>query len=96
LSEQEALYERNSDYIFRRIVDEAVLVPIHQDVADMECLYTLNEVGAFVWASLDRPSTEAELRRAILREYAGEPEAVAQDLKAFLQEMVSIGAVRRM
>jgi len=36
-------YERNESFIYRSIVNEAVLVPIHQDVADMECIYTLND-----------------------------------------------------
>jgi hypothetical protein len=76
-------------------VDEAVLVPIRQDVADMDCIYTLNEVGALIWEQLDRPATEAELQEAILDQYAAEPETVALDLNHFLRGMVDIGAVRK-
>jgi len=95
LTQQEPRFERNPDYIFRWIVDEAVLVPIRQDVADMECIYTLNEVGAFVWQKLDAPASQAELHSAILGEYAADLEAVASDLPEFLEEMVAIGAIRR-
>lgn len=95
MAETKAQYERNPDYIFRRIADEAVLVPIHQQVADMEAIYTLNDVGAFVWSRLAAPATEAGLSQAILEEYAVEPDAVPADLESFLQEMVAIGAVRR-
>lgn len=95
MTEPEARYERNPNYIFRRIVDEAVLVPIHRDVADMECIYTLNDVGTTVWTRLEAPATMAELSRAILEEYEAEPEAAAADLEGFLEEMVAIGAVRR-
>ena len=49
MGQEEALYERNSEFIFRRIVDELVLVPVRQDVADMDCIYTTNTMGAFIW-----------------------------------------------
>ncbi len=58
MTQQEARYERNPDFIFRKIVDEMVLVPIHQDVADMDCIYTLNSVGASIWEQA-RPAGDA-------------------------------------
>jgi hypothetical protein len=88
-------YERNPDFIYRKIVDEAVLVPIQRDVADMECIYTLSEVGALVWQALDAPATEAELQQAILDQYEADPGAVAMDLDRFLRGMVEIGAIRK-
>lgn len=93
--ENEVRYERNPDFIYRRIVDEAVLVPIHHDVADMDCIYTLNEVGALIWQRLSAPATEAELQQAILDEFEAEPETVAADLGRFLEGMLAASAVRR-
>jgi hypothetical protein len=95
LAQAETRYERNPDYIFRKIVDELVLVPIYQDVADMDCIYTLNAVGAFLWERLAQPATQAELQAALLVEYDAEPEVVAADLEDFLREMTAIGAVRK-
>ena len=95
MTQPEARYERNPHFIYRRIVDEAVLVPIHQDVADMECIYTLNDVGAFIWQRLAAPASEAELQQAVLAEYAAEPETVAADLGRFLEGMAAAGAIRR-
>lgn len=87
-------FERNSDYVYRRIADEAVLVPIHQQVADMDCLYTMNPVGAFVWERLDGSATQAQILAAMLDEYDAEPAVIAADLDAFLREMVAIGAIK--
>ena len=95
MAQERVRYERNKDFVFRRIAGEAVLVPIHRDVADMGCIYTLNGVGAFLWEQLVAPASPAELRRAVLEEYDASPEAVDADLTAFLEEMVAIGAVRR-
>lgn len=93
--EQDACFSRNPDYIFRKIVDEYVLVPIHQDVADMECIYTLNEVGAFIWGQLEKDANMKELRASMIEEYDADPEVIEDDLVHFLEEMVSIGAIQR-
>jgi hypothetical protein len=95
LAQDRAHYARNPDYIFRKIVDELVLVPVHQDLSDMDCIYTLNGVGAFVWQSLVQPSTRADLQDAVLAEYQADPAVIAADLDAFLAEMTAIGAIRK-
>ncbi len=91
--QSEIHYERNPNFIYRKIVDETVLVPIHQDVADMDSIYTLNGVGAFVWEHLDKPRTQADLLATMLEEYAAEPDVIRSDLENFLGEMTSIGAL---
>jgi hypothetical protein len=93
--EQIVRYERNPDFIFRKVVDEFILVPIHQDVADMDSIYTLNGVGAFLWGHLDQPRTQADLQAAMLEEYAADPQVLIADLERFLGEMTAIGALRK-
>ena len=87
-------YQRNPDFIYREIVDEAVLVPIHQDVADMDCVYTLNELGAFIWGLLEQPQSLETLKTAIMDHYQVDSEIVLADLQQFLDEMVSINALK--
>jgi len=96
LAQEEARYERNPDYIFRRIADELVLVPVRQDVADMHCIYTMNPLGAFIWEKLDGRATLGDLEAAILEEYAVDAQTAAADLVEFVQELESAGAVRRL
>lgn len=91
----EQRYERNPDFVFRKIVDEMILVPIRADVADMEAIYTLNEVGAFIWERLDGQATLSEIEAAVLDEYDAGTDVIAKDLVAFIQELDSVGAVRR-
>jgi hypothetical protein len=93
--EKNTQYQRNSNFIFRKIVDETVLVPIHQNVADMNCIYTLNELGAFIWEQLDQPRTQMELQNAILGAYDADPEILQYDLSQFLAEMTGIGAIQK-
>ena len=46
-------YNRNEDFVFRRIGDETILVPIKNNVGDMGAIYNLNELGAFIWEHPD-------------------------------------------
>ena len=92
---QSAHFSRNPDYIFRKVVDEYILVPIHQNVADMECIYTLNPVGAFIWQQLETPFSMDELQAVMRDAYDADPEVVEADLVDFLEEMVSIGALKQ-
>lgn len=89
-------FERNPDFIYRKIVDEVVLVPIHQQVADMDCIYTLNTVGASIWQLLEEHATKEALQSALLEEFDTSPEILSTDLDNFLQELELIGAIRRM
>ena len=86
-------YKRNENFIFRKIVEEMILVPIHQDVIDMDGIYTLNELGAFIWDSLEVSKTHDELEQAILEEYDTDIKTINQDLQSFLAEMIIIGAI---
>lgn len=88
-------YERNPDFIFRKIVDELVLVPIRQNVADMDCIYTMNPVGAFIWERLDGRLTLGDLRTAIVETYGVADEVADSDVLEFVSELEQAGAVRR-
>lgn len=94
MTSTEKLYSRNPDFIFRKIVEEMILVPIVHDTADMDCVYALNELGASVWSLLESPRARQDLREAILSEYDAEPTTVSADLDTFLSDMLEIGAIR--
>ena len=89
-------FHRNPDFIFRKIADELVLVPIRQDVASMDSIYTLNSVGAFIWERLAEPASQADIQLAVLGEYEADQEILMADLARFLGEMTAIGAVREL
>ncbi len=95
MSQPEPCYERNPDFVFRKVVEEFILVPIRQDVADMNCIYSLNSVGAYIWEQLAQYATPSQLQSALLAEFDAEPDILAADLEGFLQEMTAIGALRK-
>jgi hypothetical protein len=88
------IYRRNDNFVSRRIEAETILVPIRNNVGDLDCIYSLNPVGALVWEQLDGAATLEAIRDRIVGEYDVSAAAAAADLNAFIAEMESIAAIR--
>src|SRR5690606_26259359 len=84
---------RSNNFIFRQIVEELVLVPIRQNVAELDSIYTLNELGAFIWGKLESPKSHTEIEEAVLADFEIDVETVRTDIQTFIDELGSIGAV---
>lgn len=86
-------YVRDADFVFRRISDEVILLPIRRNLGDLESIYSLNDVGARIWELLDGRRSLADIRDALLGEFDASPDAVEVDLLEFIGTLQSIGAV---
>lgn len=84
---------RNPDFVFRDVVDECVLVPIARQASELNSIFSLSEVGGFIWHRLDGEHDLAALAEAIVARFEVEPEEAEADLRAFLTELEAIGAV---
>lgn len=71
----------------RKTGDEYVLVPVSNNIADMDSVYTLNETGAFIWERLDGKSTLAEIISCMQSEFDVDAEKAKNDLLDFVTEM---------
>ncbi len=91
--EVDRVYRRNENFVFRRIEGETILVPIRANVGDLDCIYSLNAIGALVWEHLDGKTGIQEIKRAITDAYEVPAAEAEADLLAFLREMKSIDAV---
>ena len=89
-------YQRRSDIVMRAIAGETVLVPIRQNLGDLESIYTLNQVGTFIWERLAEPITETQLAVAVEEEFEGEPATIRRDLTEFLGDLIAVRAITRL
>jgi hypothetical protein len=87
-------YEKDPSVVYREIAGEAILVPIRREIADMQSIYTLDSVGADIWKLIDGERTLADIREALLDEYDVEADALSLDLDEFVEQLVSVGAIR--
>jgi len=86
-------YRPSPDMVFRQIGDEYVLVPIRNDVADMEAVFTLGGVGARIWELLDGERDGHAILEQIVQEYDVSTEEARGDLVKFMEQLVSVNGV---
>jgi Coenzyme PQQ synthesis protein D (PqqD) len=92
--ELDTVYARNDRVVSRRIVDELILVPIRQSVAEMETLYTLNEVGARVYELIDGARRVSAIVDTIVTEFDVSPETAESDVRDFIDQLLQIEGIR--
>jgi len=81
-------------FVYRRIADECLLVPIRQQVADLQYIYVLNPVANRIWELLDGQRNVAQVRDQLLEEFEVSPQELEQDLHEFLAQLRQIDAIR--
>lgn len=89
----EKVYKKSDSVVFRKIGDEFILVPIRQDVGDLESIYTLNETAARIWELTDGKTRVSQIKEKIVEEFEVDPEQAEQDLKEHLQQLEGIQAI---
>jgi hypothetical protein len=92
--ELDSVYVRNDRVVSRKIVDELILVPIRQSVADMEALYTVNEVGARVYELIDGKRAVREIVEAFVTEFDVAFETAEADVREFIAQLLQIEGIR--
>ena len=78
---------RSPSIVTRKTGTEYVLVPIANNIADMNSVYTLNETGAFIWELIDGKNCVNDLIKAVVSEYETDYETAASDVYSFIDEM---------
>lgn len=64
--------------------DEMVLVPLKGSVADLNEMYTLNEVAAFIWQNMEKAETTEEMARLLTDEFDIDLATASSDLDEFI------------
>jgi hypothetical protein len=86
-------FRKAGEYATRKIGGETIVVPIRSNVADLESIYTFNEVGGAVWTRLDAEKSVREIAREIAEEFDVTEEAATEDVRRFLATLSEEGLV---
>ena len=73
--------------VTRKTGSEYVLVPVSNNIAEMDSVYTLNETGAFIWEQIDGKRTIKELIAAMINEYDIDEETAMKDVFSFIENL---------
>jgi methyltransferase-like protein len=84
------LYNSKSQFAVRNVGNEKILVPLKNNIADMTELFTLNEVGSFIWDKIDGKNTEEDITNAITNEFDIDETTAKKDLTEFIEKFEKI------
>lgn len=86
-------FRPSPNVVFRRVGDEAVLVPLTQNVGNLDWVYTLSPVAARVWQLLDEARPVEDLVAAVCEEYDVEPDVATADVTELLSSLSEAGLI---
>lgn len=89
------VYVKSPNVVWRAIAGESLLVPIRASAADLSSIYSLNELGAFIWETLDGRRTVEEIIECVVREYDVLREEAERDVIEYLTTLEHIGVIVR-
>lgn len=87
------VYNKSDSIVSRKIADEFILVPIRQNVGDLESIYTLNETAARIWELIDGKIKVGEIKEKIVEEFEVAPEEAEKDIMEHLMQLKEIKAI---
>ena len=83
----------DKEFVIREIAGDYVIVPTGKTVLNFNGLITVNEVGAFIWKTLQEDITEEELVKKVLEEYEIDEETAKNDVAEFIEKLVQGGII---
>jgi methyltransferase-like protein len=82
-----SVISQSASIVTRKTGNEYVLVPITNNIADMNSVFTLNETGAFIWEQIDGKRSIEEIISALTAEYAIDNKNAEKDVLSFIENM---------
>jgi len=73
--------------VTRKTGNEYVLVPVTDNIADMDSVYTMNETGAFIWEQIDGKRTIRQILDNLINEYEADMDTAKNDVSDFIEKM---------
>jgi hypothetical protein len=78
---------RDDDVLVREVAGEVFMVPIRGKLADLQDLFVLNRIGAWLWNRLDGSRSSDEIALDMASEFKIEISRAREDLALFLDEL---------
>lgn len=75
------------DVVFRKINEEYLLIPLTDNIADMDSIYRLSETGAFIWEMIDGMRDISDITAKVVEEFNVEREEAEKDVVEFFRDV---------
>jgi len=85
---------KGKDLVTRCVADETIIVPVRNNVGDLDSIYTLNEVATTIWQLIDGRKSVSQIIEEICKVYDVRREEAEKDTLEFLNTLKEAGLLR--
>jgi hypothetical protein len=87
------VYARSEHMVARKIADEFILVPLVGRGADLDAIYSLSKVAAFIWERLDGVRSGRQVVESVVDAFEVAQGRASVDYEELLKDLMEIGAI---
>jgi hypothetical protein len=84
---------KSDHMVGRRVMDEYILVPLARSTVELDAIFRLNPVGAFIWEQFDGHTPCRDIIRRLVDEFDVRENQASSDFQLFVAQLESIQAV---
>jgi len=87
------IFRKREEIVARDIAGERILVPVRGKLADMQRIFSLSPVAAFLWDQIDGRQDLQTIFAKVIEDYEVGQEDAAEDLREFITELLEAGLI---
>nr|WP_321450773.1 PqqD family protein [uncultured Carboxylicivirga sp.] len=87
-------YKKVSGFVEKKLGNELVIVPVASEVAQMNKVFAINEVGLYILEQLNESKSEKEIIDLVCKEFDVNTTVAKNDIKDFLSEAISANIIK--
>ncbi len=88
------IYQKNQDYVARKIAGELVLIPLNRRLEDIKSIFNLNEMACTIWDQIDGQRSLEQIRSQLLEQFEVDALILDQDLERLISQLEEIKAIQ--
>ena len=90
-----SVFRRSDDVVCRAVGLESILVPIRNNVGNLDFVYTLSPVAARIWSLIDGARTADDIADALTAEYDVDRDTVLADFAELVSDLAGVSLLSR-
>jgi len=91
MADLKTILSHSKSIVTTKTGNEYVLVPVANNIADMNSVYTLNETGAFIWEHINGKNSVEDIINEMMVEYEVDSVTASNDLFSFIDDICFAG-----
>ena len=88
-----SVFRRSAEVVCRQVGPESVLVPIRQNVGNLDYVYTLSAVAARIWTLLDGKRSLGDIAAELCAEFDVDRETALADISELVSDLDGVALV---